>query len=339
MTQPATRSLPLGYSVESDPDVVATHAPTAEAIARAGGIRLMRGRELTAVILHEDGLAVAGLWTEGNNHAYTFDVAVDAAHQRRGLGRRLAIMGQDLGREWTEVGSALELTAVSPGGEALARHLGMVETSRSPSGSAVFKPLAVALNEAAEALIEKLPRVEEGEPCGGFKVRHGIDNTSSIGATLGDDYASHGVREVPMGLLGPDPDPSVRARLARDHRIAKLAASIKESGELTPLIVVVNGLGRHQDGPAYVLEGSHRIDALEILEAKSFPALVIQDLSPATEVRDGSDRIIPIAERFAWPLIPRVESPETSLLRGALTLPPPAEPAPAAPGVAAGLEV
>jgi len=50
-----------------------------------------------------------------------------------------------------------------------------------------------------------------------------------------------------------------------------LVKQIRESGEISPLIIVVE-----EEGP-YVLEGSHRIDALSLLKANFFPALVVID--------------------------------------------------------------
>ena len=54
-------------------------------------------------------------------------------------------------------------------------------------------------------------------------------------------------------------------------RCKKLAEQIKESGEISPLIVVEDADG------LYILEGSHRYDALYYLGAKSFPALLVID--------------------------------------------------------------
>jgi hypothetical protein len=51
-----------------------------------------------------------------------------------------------------------------------------------------------------------------------------------------------------------------------------LAAQIQTSGELNPLIVGVD-----RNGP-FIVEGSHRYDALKILNKKSIPAVVVLDL-------------------------------------------------------------
>lgn len=57
-----------------------------------------------------------------------------------------------------------------------------------------------------------------------------------------------------------------------------LAEQIRQSGELNPLIVVVD-----KDGP-YILEGGHRYDALGVLGKKSFPAKVVIDRTEQTGV-------------------------------------------------------
>jgi hypothetical protein len=54
-------------------------------------------------------------------------------------------------------------------------------------------------------------------------------------------------------------------------RTKALAEEIKQSGEVNPLIVMID-----EEGP-YILEGGHRYDALKILGAKSFPAIVVID--------------------------------------------------------------
>ena len=96
-----------------------------------------------------------------------------------------------------------------------------------------------------------------------------IPNTSSIRASLGDNYTVlPKIREVPMS------DFNVTGRhysVSGDNRIGELASEIEQSGEISPLIVVID-----KDGP-YILEGATRIDALFRLGAKSFPALVVID--------------------------------------------------------------
>jgi hypothetical protein len=102
----------------------------------------------------------------------------------------------------------------------------------------------------------------------GRKVLDNVDNTSSIGSSLSNYIVLKGIRKVPMA----DFDVSGKHySVSGDKRIQELARSIEYTRTIAPLIVVID-----KDGP-YVLEGSHRINALKRLNAKSFPALVVID--------------------------------------------------------------
>jgi hypothetical protein len=107
-------------------------------------------------------------------------------------------------------------------------------------------------------------KVAEGDVVSGLEVLHDIPNTGSIRATFSspEDYETIGLREVPMSEFTLQPGEY------------ELAERIEDSGKLKPLIVIVDG---HPDGMGYVLEGSHRIDALAALEVSTFPALVVLD--------------------------------------------------------------
>ena len=139
------------------------------------------------------------------------------------------------------------------------------------------------LDNAARDHIRGLPKVKPGDEVDGLTVRDHIPNQSSISASV-EDPEYMGLREFPMSMLATEPG-----------RSKGLAAEIEESGEINPLIVVVSG---HGDGPAYVLEGSHRIDALATLGKKSFPAQVIFDGSEFDVAKDKQGRVIPLSERF-----------------------------------------
>jgi hypothetical protein len=107
-----------------------------------------------------------------------------------------------------------------------------------------------------------------GEVVDGRTVLDNIDNTSSIGASLYHYRVLNGIREVPMS------DFEVSGKhysVEGTQHIQQLANEIQQSQEISPLIVVVD-----KEGP-YVLEGSHRLSALKLLNAKSFPALVVID--------------------------------------------------------------
>lgn len=109
-----------------------------------------------------------------------------------------------------------------------------------------------------------------GNTVDGRVVRKGeVPNTGSISASLNNYEELQGIREVPMSdfeLTGQ------HYSVEGNKRIADLTEQIKNSKEITPLIVVVD-----KDG-SYVLEGATRVDALYRLGAKSFPAKVIIDL-------------------------------------------------------------
>jgi hypothetical protein len=111
-----------------------------------------------------------------------------------------------------------------------------------------------------------------GETVDGMAVGDDIDNMSSIGASFYDYEIEDGIREVPMSYFNTEPRHNFYARNDLE-RCEALAEEIRESGRIDPLIVGVD-----KDGP-WVLEGGHRLVALHILGKKSFPALVVQDLS------------------------------------------------------------
>jgi hypothetical protein len=105
----------------------------------------------------------------------------------------------------------------------------------------------------------------------GLEVREKVPNMGSISASLDDYTVLEGVREVPMSAFA---DPSTKGNFnsaSERERVARLAAAIAESGEINPLIVVIDNEG------AYVLEGGHRLSALHELGKTSIPALVVLD--------------------------------------------------------------
>jgi len=111
---------------------------------------------------------------------------------------------------------------------------------------------------------QEYPRA--GDVVSGLRVLEDMPNTSSISDSMDDWEELPGIREVPMS------DFEVTGRsysVSENKRIRELATSIKESREIAPLIVAID-----PDGP-YILEGSHRIDALYLLGIPTFPALVV----------------------------------------------------------------
>lgn len=126
-----------------------------------------------------------------------------------------------------------------------------------------------------------------GDIVDGRKVRKHVPNESSIGASLYSPVILPGIREVLMtDLKGPGD------RISDSERITTLAKEISISGEINPLIIVIG-----EDGP-YVLEGSHRIDALYMLGAKSFPARVVIDTQDTIEDKKDAGRLYDAAKSF-----------------------------------------
>lgn len=101
----------------------------------------------------------------------------------------------------------------------------------------------------------------------GLVVRDDVPNTDSISSTFdeGTYRVLKGIRELPF-LEGDAAEITPRTK--------RLAEQIELSGEINPLIVVYKA-----DGGSYILEGYHRFSALQILGKKSFPALVVEELS------------------------------------------------------------
>ena len=104
----------------------------------------------------------------------------------------------------------------------------------------------------------------------GRTVLDDIPNTSSIESSLGhDDYdVLRGIREVPIAHFDASPRDMYKSSSDLD-RVANLADQLRVSGEIKPIIIAVDSKG------PYVLEGAHRVAALESIGAKSFPALVV----------------------------------------------------------------
>lgn len=111
----------------------------------------------------------------------------------------------------------------------------------------------------------------------GRAVGEKMANVGSVNATL-DDYAVlDGVREVPMVAFDQLSGQVTFVGAAERDRTMALAEAIRQSGRIDPLIVVEDA-----EGP-YVLEGSHRFDALRLLGACSFPAKVVLDMAALLE--------------------------------------------------------
>jgi N12 class adenine-specific DNA methylase/archaellum component FlaC len=141
----------------------------------------------------------------------------------------------------------------------MAKHIPPKKTSPSSAAEGQAENIGITVEK-------KFPIAKENVD--GRIVRKDVSNTDSISSSLDNYTVLPGIREVPMSefeLTGKS------YSVSENKRIAELAEKIKESGEISPLIVVVDKEG------SYILEGSHRADALYQIGAKSFPALVVID--------------------------------------------------------------
>lgn len=115
-----------------------------------------------------------------------------------------------------------------------------------------------------------------GNSVNGLVVKNEVPNLSSIDSSLDNYQIVKEIRKLSMDLFSYVPPYSPQEY----KRVENLANQIKESGWISPLIVVEDNKG------FYVLEGGHRFDALNMLEIKNFPALVVKDLSSLNEESD-----------------------------------------------------
>jgi hypothetical protein len=123
-----------------------------------------------------------------------------------------------------------------------------------------------------------------GKAVSGFEVRADIPNQASIESSLGSDYHTlPGVREVSMSDFydpGHQPKPYSVSEAAR---LETLKGQLAHSKSVNPLIVVVD-----ETQHPYILEGGHRLDALQTLGVKSFPAKIVVDTS-AVDLRHAPE--------------------------------------------------
>lgn len=139
-----------------------------------------------------------------------------------------------------------------------------------------------------ENLDEVFPPTSSGSEVSGLKVREDVPNMGSIESSFTSYEVLPGVREVRMDQLGPEKyDITSESMAGRAERIQGLADEISQTKEINPLILAIddkNGI--------YVLEGSHRIDALDVAGVESFPAIIVRDLDdldPSKAVKNIED--------------------------------------------------
>lgn len=98
-----------------------------------------------------------------------------------------------------------------------------------------------------------------------------VPNVGSIRSSLDSYEVLPGIREVKVSDFEASGAPKFYSK-SEQERTERLAEAIKQSGRITPLIVVID-----KEKSPYILEGGHRFDALKMNGAKSFPALVVVD--------------------------------------------------------------
>lgn len=114
---------------------------------------------------------------------------------------------------------------------------------------------------------KKSEQVKTGDVISGLTTRDGIPNLGSISSSF-DNSQELGIHEVPMRFFSN----TKFANVKENDRARALAKEIGVSKEISPLIVAIDA-----EGP-YILEGGHRLQALQELGVDSFPALVVKDL-------------------------------------------------------------
>lgn len=133
-------------------------------------------------------------------------------------------------------------------------------------------PYTLFQTGSTEKYATKYPVVKKDALVDGRVVRNEVPNESSIDSSIDNPTVLRGIREVPLSDFEAPP--------IRNIKTKALAEAIKQSGEINPLIVVID-----KEGP-YILEGANRYDAMKILGAKSIPAMVVLDEDSLAEVRE-----------------------------------------------------
>lgn len=252
-------------------------------VGRGAGIGAGAGAVLGPVI----GAAAAPVIRGGTRLAARM-APNSVADRLAGLGGGAAVTPRGTARDM--IRGALESGGVDI--DATAKTAGLIP----PSKPAAAAP-AVPASTAPKFQFREWPKAGARTP-EGLDIGTKIDNTASIGATFNseNDYREVGVRLLPIeGEVGPNSLPTADARTRR------LAEEIKANNRIDPLIWVDDPTANTGDG-GYILEGSHRIDALRLLGHKSFPALVVQDLESAAKATAGasaSKTVAPMAGRAA----------------------------------------
>ena len=282
--RPAPSPIP---SREPAPEPEARTAPRTGGKVNVG----VAGMDNAFEIVTDDGSRISGYL---NNHDFPgqpdsptrgelFYAEVPEFGRRQGMGTKLALDALDIMAN--EGAETVNMSPTSDEGRALVASLkrqgaisGPIRTSES--GKAEYRIGPAELVETEEGGVETVevdyPR--SGDVVDGRTVLEDVPNVGSISASFneGEYVELPGIREVPVAAF--DSKPTDLFYAADDiQRTRALAEEIKASGEISPLIVGVDA-----EGP-YIIEGAHRLGALNLLGAKSFPAVVVQETPSAAE--------------------------------------------------------
>lgn len=143
----------LRRAYEEDCDVAPKVWEDASRVAKKAGIHILSDRELTAIAVDERGAVIGALFTafSPGQMEYTFDVAVDPAHQKKGIGTALTKAGISEFTAYADHEDAkMVLDVVNPTMERVLQGCGFHVTERI-RGHAMMEPLpqpTLALPEA-----------------------------------------------------------------------------------------------------------------------------------------------------------------------------------------------
>jgi len=174
-------------------------------------------------------------------------------------------------------GKEAQVTVVPPAAAPVAPQVAPTPTAPTtpqvPAEAAAAPVTPPTEAEAAPPAIIEYPAA--GELVDGRTVADGVPGRATIDAVLDDYEELPNIREIPMDAIDLTQQ---TLSVAEKSQIPRLTEDIRESNEVEPLIVVQDA------GGLYILDGGHRAEALSRLGAKSFPALVVQDLGSLASI-------------------------------------------------------
>ena len=179
-------------------------------------------------------------------------------------------------------GEAVDLAEAGMSAYAAGAPARVAERARTTTLGSGFDPTA----PIDDMIVARQGGVDDVKPFGGLTVREDVPNFSSISASLDNYEVVPDIQDVSMKDI-PYPQKENLFYSPDDfRRVEDLAGQIKESQEINPLIVVQDKEG------TYVLEGAHRLAALNELGVTSFPAVVVRDLDELPALADEAGGLL-----------------------------------------------